>query len=245
MIELETLRGRLIVSVQADEGLPMASPEILAAVAKTVALENPAALRASLPKNIRAIKAVVSLPVIGIYKQVYDDSPVFITPTRKEAEAVVRSGAEIVALDATFRPRPRGETLQNLVAFLRDISDCSLMADISTFAEGMRAAEYGFDLIGTTLSGYTDETRERARSEEPDFDLLEHLAHEFPSSTHLIAEGRIWTPEQAVHAVELGAFAVVVGSAITRPNLITRRFVSLLHPGVERTPGCKKKQAVD
>ncbi|HNR68037.1 MAG TPA: N-acetylmannosamine-6-phosphate 2-epimerase [bacterium] len=230
-MDIDSMRGGLIVSVQADEGLPMAVPEILAAVAETVALAHPAGLRASLPENIRAIKKAVSLPVIGIYKKSYSDSPVIITPTRADAREVIESGAEIIALDATFRPRPRGEAIADVLAFVRDNSDCLVMADIATFAEGMEAARMGFDWIGTTLSGYTEATTQHAQDNEPDYALIAALAGELPQEIRLIAEGRIWDPAQAVRAIQLGAFAVVVGTAITRPNLITRRFVQRLQQG--------------
>jgi N-acylglucosamine-6-phosphate 2-epimerase len=223
---IRLVKNGLIVSCQADEGLPMSSPDILAAVAETVALARPAGIRASLPENIRAIKSVVPLPMIGIFKQVYPDSPVFITPTFREIKKVVAAGADIVALDATDRIRPGGVTLSELVREHHNRYDVPLMADISTLEEGLVAEELGFDLVGTTLSGYTDATRHRAASGSPDFDFLDALLSRL--TLPVIMEGRIWQPGQAVEALNRGAHAVVVGSAITRPNLITERYVQAI-----------------
>ncbi len=223
---IRLLKNGLIVSCQADEGLPMAHPEILAAVAGTVALGNPAGIRASLPENIRAIKSVVPLPMIGIFKQVYPDSSVFITPTLREMEQVVAAGADIVALDATDRIRPGGVTLRDLVRKHQNRCDVPLMADISTLEEGLMAEALGFDLVGTTLSGYTDATRHRADSGSPDLELLDALLMRL--TIPVIMEGRIWQPQQAVEALSRGAHAVVVGSAITRPNLITERYAQAI-----------------
>ena len=219
------LRGGLIVSCQADDGLPMARPDILSAVAETVMLANPAGLRASLPENIRAIRQVTRCPIIGIYKKVYPDSPVFITPTCAEALKVAESGADIIALDATDRPRPGQTKLADMVAELKSKTDALLMADVSTLDEGLAALEIGFDYVGTTLAGYTRETAAIHDPYTPDFALLQALTAQAPAESKIIAEGRIWTPDQARQALDLGAFAIVVGSAITRPNLITHRFM--------------------
>jgi N-acylglucosamine-6-phosphate 2-epimerase len=144
---------------------------------------------------------------------------VYITPTLADARAVAAAGAEIIALDATARPRPQGEKLEAIVKALKADGHC-LMADISTLDEGKEAYRLGFDCISTTLSGYTPYSRQQR---EPDFQLLQSLCQMVPIP--VIMEGRIWSPEQALVAQELGAFAVVVGSAITRPQLIAQRFV--------------------
>jgi N-acylglucosamine-6-phosphate 2-epimerase len=222
------LQNGLIVSCQADAGLPMAHPDILAAVAETVMLAQPAGLRLSLPENIKAIRPVTSRPIIGIYKKDYADSPVFITPTLAEAMAVYESGADVIALDATDRPRPGNVLLKTLVHDILSQVDVPLMADISTLREGLMAMDLGFEYISTTLSGYTKETKNNVDPDAPDFNLLEHLCHAASAPLHIIAEGRIWTPEQAKRAFDCGAFAIVVGSAITRPNLITQRFLKAI-----------------
>jgi N-acylglucosamine-6-phosphate 2-epimerase len=221
---LNAIRGGLIVSCQAEPDEPLGRPDILAALAHSALNGGAAGIRASLPENIKAIRQQVSLPVIGIYKNFYPGSDVFITPTAAEIDALARTGIEILAMDATFRPRPAGERLEDLVARCKKTYDILLMADVSTMDEGLQAAELGFDLVGTTLSGYTKETAEKSKKEEPDFELIRQLAAQLPEDIPLIAEGRIWTPGHAIRAFEEGAFAIVVGSAITRPHLITKRF---------------------
>ncbi|NOX88227.1 MAG: N-acetylmannosamine-6-phosphate 2-epimerase, partial [Calditrichaeota bacterium] len=185
-------------------------------------------IRANLPQNIRAMLKALDVPVIGIYKKVYQNSEVFITPTLRELKALLRTGVPIVAMDATDRQRPSGQDLEDLVAYARANSSALLMADISAVEEGLRASELGFDLIGTTLAGYTEYTKKSFNPEEPDFKLIADLSKSLEGRTPVIAEGRIWFPEQAIKSLKLGAFAVVVGTAITRPWAITQRFVKAL-----------------
>ncbi len=224
---LAAVRGRLIVSVQADEGDPLDDPMILAAMARAVVKGGAAAIRACHAQNIVAIKSSVDAPVIGLAKKVYPDSPVFITPTMTEALAIAATGCEVVALDATNRPRPHGQTLTQIVAGLRRKTAVLLMADIATLAEGVAAAELGFDIVSSTLSGYTAETA-GLDPDRPDFGLVEALVREIGDSVAVIAEGKVWRPEEARRLMDLGACAVVVGTAITRPANITRRFVEAL-----------------
>ncbi|MEZ0367517.1 MAG: N-acetylmannosamine-6-phosphate 2-epimerase, partial [Candidatus Sericytochromatia bacterium] len=186
-------------------------------MAEAAALGGAAGLRLNGPDTIVHIKAKVALPIIGIWKQVHPGSDVYITPTLAAAEAVLATGAEILALDATSRPRP-AESLDTIVAALR--GRVCLMADISTLEEGLAAEALGFDCVGTTLSGYTPYSPQQPG---PDYALLSVLVGQL--RIPIIMEGRIWTPEAAGMAIARGAHAVVVGSAITRPQLITKRYV--------------------
>lgn len=225
---LQSLRGGLIVSCQAGAGEPLDFPEMMAAFARAAVNGGAAGIRAERPENIRAIRAAVGVPVIGIYKKVYPDAPVFITPTLAEARAVAESGAEIIALDATLRPRPNGEKLEDIVRYLRTHSRALLMADVATLEEGRRAAQLGFELIGTTLSGYTEATAHTAADDLPDFALLEALCRELGERAAIIAEGRFSTPALVVEALQRGAFACVTGTAITRPTVMTRGFTAAI-----------------
>ena len=225
---LSKLAGGLIVSCQAETPEPLATPEILLAMARSVVNGGAVAIRANLPRNIEIMHSQLNVPIIGLFKKNYPDSAVFITPTMEEVKAVVAAGAEIIALDATFRPRPSGQRLEDMITDIKKQWDILTMADISTFEEGVHASRLGFDLIATTLSGYTDYTMEHAREGKPDFTLLYKLCTELDPGVPVIAEGRIWVPEDASRAIQLGAFAVVVGSAITRPHLITSRFVKAI-----------------
>jgi N-acylglucosamine-6-phosphate 2-epimerase len=214
------LRRQLIVSCQARPGEALDDPAILAAIARAVVAGGAAAIRANYPRNIRAIRECVEVPIFGIFKQTYPDSPVYITPTLKEAEAIVEAGCDILTIEATNQPRPNGETLESYMKALKRNFQMPIMADISTLEEGMRAAELGADIVATTLAGYTPYSRQL---QEADFQLVEELAAavEIP----VIAEGRIQTPADARRMLESGAFAVVVGSMITRPGHITAYFI--------------------
>jgi N-acylglucosamine-6-phosphate 2-epimerase len=226
---LDTLNHAVIVSVQADPGEPLNKPECLLAMAMTVVQGGAAGLRLANPENIRLVKEYLpAIPVIGITKPPHPhadpENHVYITPSLWAAESVLQAGADIVAMDATLRPRPTGEALSDIVARCKErFPNALLMADIATQAEAEAAVQLGFDLVGTTLSGYTAETLPRAASKEPDFELLSTLARTLP--VPVICEGRIWEPHHVTRAFELGATAVVIGSAITRPHLITQRFV--------------------
>jgi len=232
---LDKLQSRLIVSVQSEPPEPLADTSLLAAMAKAAVMGGAAGIRANLPQNVEAISRAVDVPVIAIYKKIYAGCPVFITPTRTEIDAILQTNAHILAMDATERIRPNGEKIPELVHYIREKSPVLLMADVSTFEEGLSAAEMGFDMIGTTLSGYTDYTKDRCRDDQPDFELLQRLSQALRNRIPVIAEGRIWRPEQALEALNFGAFSVVVGSAITRPWLITEKFVHKMNnfPGAE------------
>ena len=221
---LEKIKGGLIVSCQALEDEPLHSSFIMGRMAYAAYLGGAVGIRANSIADIKEIKANVSLPIIGIIKQDYDGSKVRITPTVKEVDALVAEGVDIIAIDATSRTRPDGRTITEMFGEIRKkYQNQFFMADCSTFEDALRAEKLGFDFIGTTLNGYTDETRHLP---PPNFDLMKKLADEI--SLPVIAEGGIFSPEQLRRAMDQGVHACVVGSAITRPMLITQRYVNAL-----------------
>ena len=220
----EKIKGGLIVSCQALEDEPMHSSFIMGRFAKAAEEGGAVGIRANTEEDIAEIKRVVSLPVIGIVKREYAGSEVYITPTMKEVDEVVRVGAEICALDATRRARPGGVTLAELVRKIRKkYPSLLLMADTSDFEEMKDAEALGFDFLGTTMRGYTEDTRGVSL---PDFDLIRKAAEEL--HTPIIAEGGILEPSQLSQAFSAGAYAAVIGGAITRPQNITKRFVAAI-----------------
>lgn len=220
---LESLKGKLIISCQASSEEPLYNPEALLAMARAGIEGGGSALRANGPLPVRQMKHFFDVPVIGLYKQVYEDSDVYITPTVKEVDAIAIAGAEIIAVDATLRKRPNDEKLETLVDRIHKRYNLLAMADISTFEEGINAEKLGFDVVGTTLSGYTPYS---TQSENPDFELLKKLVLNL--KIPVIMEGKIWKPEQLKEAIKIGAYAVVIGSAITRPQLITKTYSKIL-----------------
>lgn len=225
---IENWCGGLIVSCQAPDNSPLAKPEIIAALAETAEQNGAAGVRIDSPLNICAVKKSVKIPVLGIYKMVFDSSEVYITPDFAAAAAVNRAGADVIALDATARARPNGETLEQVVCQIRSQLKQPLMADVARFEEGLRAAEsLGFDVVSTTLSGYTKETRHLLK---PDFELVENLAKRL--TIPIVCEGRLRTPEDVRRAFDCGAFAVVVGGAITGIDQLVQQFVEAAPAGV-------------
>lgn len=221
---IESIRGGLIVSCQALENEPLHSSYIMQRMAVAAMLGGAAGIRANSVSDIIEIKKEVHLPVIGIIKKVYDDSQVYITPTMKEIDDLVNVDVEIIALDSTDRKRPGNLDLKTFFREIREKYPTHLfMADCSTYREAMNAAEMGFDFVGTTLAGYTPYTKE---AKIPDYNLLKKLVVD--SGKPVIAEGGIWSPEQLVQALETGVLAAVVGTAITRPMDITKRFVAAI-----------------
>lgn len=221
---IHKIRGGLIVSCQALENEPLHSCYIMAKMAQAAQLGGAKGIRANSTKDIIEIKKNVDLPVIGIIKQDYDDSEVFITPTEKEVSELVEIGCEIIAMDATQRIRP-GQI--NLLEFFKKIREKYpnqlFMADCSTYEEGMFASSIGFDLIGSTLSGYTPYTKDY---QLPNIPMIKRLCED--CTKPVIAEGGIWEPGQLKEVMECGVLAAVVGTAITRPMEITRRFVNVI-----------------
>lgn len=220
---LASLKGGLIVSCQAYPGEPLFGPDVMSKIAIAAKDGGAVGIRANSPQDIAVIRSGLALPVIGIWKVQYSDSPVYITPTLREVREVAEAGADIVALDATGRPRPGGERLEEIVDYMKAHYSCLLMADVSTSEEGRRAEQLGFDIVSTTLSGYTPYS---PALEGPDFGLVASLSRSL--AIPVFAEGRIQTPDQALECLRLGAFSVVVGSAITRPELITKRFTDAI-----------------
>ena len=210
----------LAVSCQARADNPLHGPAFMAAMAQAAEQGGALALRANGPADIAAIRAVSRLPIIGILKRWDDRFPVYITPDFASAEAIAVAGADIIALDATARARD-GEPLDRLIARIRDELGKPVFADCATLEDGVRAAALGASYIATTLSGYTPETEAR-KALGPDIALIEALAR--AASVPIVAEGRFEQPEQLETAFKAGAHAVVVGTAITNPREITRRF---------------------
>ena len=221
---LEKIKGGLIVSCQALPTEPLYDSYIMSKMAWAAYLGGAVGIRANTVADIKAIKEKVDLPVIAIIKEEYPDSEVYITPTMKEVDALVEVGCEIIALDATKRVRPNGVTLEEFFKEVRAKYPNQLfMADTSCFEEGKKAEELGFDLIGTTMAGYTPYTKGTSL---PDFTLMERYVKEL--NTPVIAEGGIWVPEDLKKAIDNGVHAAVVATAITRPMDITKRFVNAI-----------------
>lgn len=219
---LESLRGQLIVSCQAYPGEPMRDPRTTGQVAASAVIGGAAAVRVQGLSDVQHTRSAVEVPVIGLWKDGHDG--VFITPTLRHAMAVANAGAHVVAIDGTRRRRPDGLTLAQTVAAIHAESHALVMADCGSFDDAAAAVHAGADLVGTTLSGYTGE---RPKTSGPDLDLLGRIAAA-DFGVPLIAEGRIHTPAQARQALDAGAFAVVVGTAITHPATITGWFAEAL-----------------
>ncbi|HAS1024989.1 N-acetylmannosamine-6-phosphate 2-epimerase [Enterobacter cloacae] len=223
---LDTLKGKLVVSCQALENEPLHSPFIMSRMALAARQGGAAAIRANSVVDIEAIKEQVTLPVIGIIKREYPDSEVFITATMKEVDELMTVSPAIIALDATDRARPGGESLATLVTRIRTrYPSVLLMADIATVDEAVTAQALGFDCVGTTLYGYTAQTVGHAL---PDDDCQFLKAVLAAVTVPVVAEGNVDTPERAARCLALGAHMVVVGGAITRPQQITERFMAAI-----------------
>lgn len=216
------LAGRLIVSCQAYPGEPMRDPATMARMASAVCDGGAAAVRVQGLADVRSVRERVDVPVIGLVKD--GASGVFITPTLAHVRAVAEAGADVVAVDATHRPRPDGSSFADAVRMLHDELGVLVMADCDDVATGVAAAQAGADMVGTTLAGYTPA---RPKGEGPDLELIAALAAELDGHP-LVAEGRIHSPQQAAAALAAGAHSVVVGTAITHPATITGWFVDAM-----------------
>lgn len=224
MVEVkEKIKQGLIVSCQALPEEPLHSSFIMGRMAIAAVSSGAIGIRANTAEDIQEIQKNVAVPIIGIKKKVYDDCPVFITPTLKEMREIADTGVEIVACDATLRPRPDGKALAEVVSqFKKEYPHTLLMADCATVAEIQNACQLDFDFVGTTLHGYTAET-EGMNVADNDFAFLKEVLK--VTTKPVIAEGKVDTPAKAKRVLELGCHAVVVGGAITRPQEITKRFV--------------------
>lgn len=223
---VKQLEGKLIVSCQALPHEPLHSSFIMGRMALAAREGGASGIRANTKEDIAEIKSRVELPVIGIVKRDYEGCGVYITPTMKEIEELMEVKPEIIAMDATKDLRPGGVTLDEFFARVKErYPDQLLMADCSTVEEAVHADELGFDFIGTTMVGYTKQSR-HLKIDENDFEILREIVAKVKHP--VIAEGNINTPEKAKRVIELGAFSVVVGSIITRPQLITKAFADVL-----------------
>ena len=221
---INRLKGKVVVSVQAMPSEPLYKEECINAMMKSVVKGGAGGLRVAGVRDVKNAKRLFDVPVIGLTKP--DVIPnnwqeiVYITPTLKEVIELVEAGADIIAFDGTMRERPNGAKLEEIIKYIK-INKRASMADISTLEEGINAEKLGANILSTTLSGYTQFSQNK--NDEPDFELLKQLVEN--TNLPVVLEGRIWEPEQVTKAFELGAHCVVIGSAITRPQLITKRFV--------------------
>lgn len=218
---IEKLRGGLIVSCQAPEDSPLNDPYVISAMALAAERHGAVGVRINGPENIRATRQRVSIPIIGIEKVVSEESPVYITPTFAAAERLKTSGADIIALDATRRPRPDGDKIEDLISRIQGRLELPVMADIATLEEGLFVSDWGADIVATTLCGYTEETR---GEDLPAFGLLQSLTKRL--DVPVICEGGLGTPDDVERAFDIGAFAVVVGTAITGIDQLVKNFVA-------------------
>jgi N-acylglucosamine-6-phosphate 2-epimerase len=226
----ETMRGGLVVSCQAYPGEPMQDPRVMTAVARAAVEGGAVGVRAQGIEDVRSIRSAVTVPLIGLVKVGTDG--VFITPTVADCAAVAEAGADVVALDGTTRPRPDGSTLRDCIEAVH-AHGALVMADCGSLADARASLEAGADCLGTTLAGYTGERRP---TEGPDLELISEVVG--VSTVPVLAEGRIRTPAEALRCLELGVFAVVVGTAITHPTSITRTFAEALgHRAADHVPG--------
>jgi N-acylglucosamine-6-phosphate 2-epimerase len=220
---LSSLRDQLIVSCQAPADSPLHAPEMIAAIAQATVHQGTVAVRIDSPAHIQAVRhALPQIPIIGLWKQVIPGCAVYITPRLEDAIAVIEAGADIVAIDATLRDRPDGVTVAELISAIHG-RDRLVMADVDDFASAAAAIAAGADIVGTTLYGYTAST---ATQTPPAWDLLRRIAQELDTFT--ICEGGIATPEMVRQALDEGADAVVVGTAITGIDLRTQAFRAVL-----------------
>ena len=221
---INRLKGKVVVSCQAMPSEPLYLEKCMVAMMKSVVKGGAGGLRVAGARDVRNAKHLFDIPVIGLTKPDIIPSNwqeiVYITPTLKEVIELVEAGADIIAFDGTMRERPNGAKLDEIIKYIK-INKRISMADISTLEEGINAEKLGANILSTTLSGYTQFSKNRG--DGPDFELLKQLVEN--TNLPVVLEGRIWEPEEVEKAFELGAHCVVIGSAITRPQLITKRFV--------------------
>ena len=220
----EKLKGGLVISCQALESEPLHSSFIMGRMALAAKQEGAVGIRCNTISDITEIKKMVDLPLIGIIKQVYDDSEVYITPTEKEIESLIDLGVDIIAIDATDRLRTGGRTLAEIFLPLREkYPNQVFMADCSSYDDAVNAEKLGFDVAGTTMVGCTPKTQGAV---VPPIDLMKKLLTDL--TIPVIAEGGIHYPNQLKEAIDTGILCAVVGGAITRPQEIARRFISAI-----------------
>lgn len=219
---LKDVKGKLIISCQALPDEPLHSPFIMGRMALAVTQGGASGIRAQGMADILEIKKNTNLPIIGIVKRNYDDSEIYITPTKKEVDELLAVGVEMIALDATNRTRPNGEKLEDLVAYIKS-KGIETMADCSTVEECYAAEKMGFDCVSTTMFGYTPYS---VKVDGPNLEAIKELVANL--KVPLIAEGKINTPEDLRAVLDAGAYCAVVGGAITRPLQIAKRFSAVI-----------------
>ena len=223
---LEGLTDGLIVSCQVQHDDPIYTDDIVVKMAEAAKWAGAVAIRANSPEQIKAIKEKVDLPMIGLWKIWHDDTDVFITPTLEAAKAVWEAGAEIIALDCTAQTTHEGTQAWDLIKEVKkEIPEAIIFADVSNYEEARRAIDNGADIVAPTLYGYTKETQ---HIEGADYRAFAKMCRDFKDEAYVMMEGHLYTPEDAMKCIYLGAHSVVVGSAITRPHLTAKRFVDLL-----------------
>ncbi len=227
---LSQLKNGLIISCQPRVNSALDHPRFVAALAVTAEEQGAVAVRIRGTGNIRAVRRAVNIPVVGIEKISDPDSEVYITPTIESVRRVYRAGAQIIALDATERPRPRHQSLAHIIEIARANFDALIMADVATLQQGVEAARLGVDMVGTTLCGYTNETR---HCKGPAFDLARQLVRKV--DIPVILEGRVHDPADVRKAFALGVHAVVVGTAITDVEWLARQYVHACPSGKRRS----------
>lgn len=219
---LKEVKGKLIISCQALPEEPLHSPFIMGRMALAATQGGASGIRAQSMADILEIKKNTQLPIIGIVKRSYDDSEIYITPTKKEVDELLAVGVEMIALDATDRKRPNDEKIEDLVQYIKS-KGVETMADCSTYEECLKAQEIGFDCVSTTLCGYTPYSE---LVEGPNIDLIKKLVAVL--KIPLIAEGKINTPQDLQAVLDAGAYCAVVGGAITRPQNIAKTFAQVI-----------------
>ncbi|HEY9878913.1 MAG TPA: N-acetylmannosamine-6-phosphate 2-epimerase [Leptolyngbyaceae cyanobacterium] len=217
---MDLMQGGLIVSCQAPVDSPLHNPAVIAAMAKAAVNQGAVGVRIDTPAHIEATRLQVKAPIIGLWKQVVPNYQVYITPQFHHAQAVVAAGADIIAVDATARPRPGSEPLTLLIKRIHEELGKPVMADVDTLENAIAATQAGADYVGTTLYGYTEETQHLT---PPGFELLAQMVKVL--KVPVICEGGIASPEEARKALDLGAFAVVVGTAITGIDLLVQKYM--------------------
>lgn len=224
---VKQLMGKVIISCQAYEDTPLYGPKYMKAMAESVLLGGADGIRACWPQDIKAIRSICTKPIVGIYKEYGDGDPldtIFITPTFARAQEVIEAGADILGIDCTIRA---SRSLDTLLTLLKQIKtaypDIAIMADLATIEEGVALAESGLvDIISTTLNGYTRNSLHQ-KSAGPNIEMIKELKKR--TSLPINGEGRVWTLEDVQVMMDAGADMITIGTAITRPHLITERFV--------------------
>ena len=226
---LDKIKNGLVVSCQALEGEPLHSSYIMSKMALAAKQAGAVGIRSNSPEDIAEIQKEIELPVIGILKKEYEDTPIYITGTLEEIRALARTKCEMIAVDATLRLRHKNQSLEAFITETKKIvPDRLFMADISTVDEAINAERLGFDCVSTTLMGYTEDSKDYTALQN-DYEKLKEVI----SSVNIpvIAEGHVNQPQKALDCLKLGAHAVVVGGAITRPKQIAKTFVDAIKNG--------------